>query len=363
MLNERESAFDKEVDKVVQQRRSVRHAMLQQTRQLLGLMRGNIQMAEAYFRHRIALDYLYQPRPDDIFVVSYPKSGTTLIQMMLYQMTTDGSMDFPHIDSVSPWFENFLHFGLEKFVEESPSPRIFKSHLRYRYMPRGVRSIYIARDLRDVVVSAFHHDRLVGGYDLDLVSFAESMLSGRTMFGSWFKHIESWWPHRNDPNVLFLRYEEVIADLAGAMRQVETFCNLPLDEATAARVLDRCSLPFMKQYTAKFDPRLRQFEATAPEFIRKGVAGDGCGALSPDQEERVVQRLADLARRLGCALDEPHHEIFFGNRVPTSTATGSRDGVSTSADGMSKSRDVVSPPLPAVHPPRGEEAPSRREPE
>ncbi len=42
-------------------------------------------------------------RPDDIFIVTYPRSGTTWMQMILYQLTTDGKMNFPHISKVCPW--------------------------------------------------------------------------------------------------------------------------------------------------------------------------------------------------------------------------------------------------------------------
>ena len=44
-------------------------------------------------------------REDDIYIVSYPKSGTTRMQMLLYQLTTDGNMDFDHIDDISPWLK------------------------------------------------------------------------------------------------------------------------------------------------------------------------------------------------------------------------------------------------------------------
>jgi hypothetical protein len=39
----------------------------------------------------------FVPRLDDIFIVTYPRSGTTWMQMILYQLTTDGALDFPHI--------------------------------------------------------------------------------------------------------------------------------------------------------------------------------------------------------------------------------------------------------------------------
>jgi hypothetical protein len=44
----------------------------------------------------------FVPRPDDIFIVTYPRSGTTWMQMILYQLTTDGDMTFAHIEQVCP---------------------------------------------------------------------------------------------------------------------------------------------------------------------------------------------------------------------------------------------------------------------
>jgi hypothetical protein len=292
-----------------------RIAVLHHGRRLAELLGGGMQMIEMYFAHKLAIHHYYRPRLDDIFVVSFPKSGTTLMQMMLYQMTTSGEMDFPHIDSVSPWFESFLYSGLDQFIEQVPSPRILKSHLFYEHLPRNARCIYIARDLRDVIVSASHRFRLAQGWtgDDDFKAFADRMLAGTTLFGSWFKHIESWWPHRNDRNVLFLRYEEVIADLPGTMNRVAAFCGLTVDEATAARVLERCSVPFMKRYNEKFDPRLRQLASGSMEFVRKGAAGEGRNRLTPAQEETAAKRLNALARKLGCDPGDPHHDLLLWN--------------------------------------------------
>jgi hypothetical protein len=280
----------------------------------LALLRGAVKLGriagriETEARHRISVHHLYRPRPDDIFVVSYPKSGTTLLQMMLYQLSTDGNLDFPHLAGVSPWFEDLLRYGFEDFVEALPSPRIFKSHLRYHRLPRGVRTIYLMRHFRDAAVSAYHHHCLVTGYEPPFAAFASDIIDGRVMFGSWFKHVQSWWPHRHDPNVLFLRFEEMIADLAGTARRVAAFWGLPLSTKAMARIVERCSLHFMKQHDAKFDPRLRQLSRFERTFIRKGVVGDGRNAFTPAQEELLADRLAALARELGCSPSDLDHD-------------------------------------------------------
>jgi hypothetical protein len=247
----------------------------------------------------LILRHFYRPRPDDIFLVTYPKSGTTLMQMMLYQMTTRGEMDFPHINSVVPWFESLNNFPSWQALDNAPSPRVFKTHLFYERVPGGAKLIYMARDPRDVAVSAYHHQRTVMRRSGEMEAFVDSFLADRMSFGSWFRHIESWWPHRNDPNVLFLRYEDAIADLEGTVRRVSRFCDIPLDEADLPRIVERCGFEFMKRYNAKFDPRM--LTAELGQFIRRGEAGEGGSVFTPEQNRRLAARMQSLAEKLGCS--------------------------------------------------------------
>ena len=48
----------------------------------------------------------FEERECDIFVVTYLKSGTTWMQVILHNLLTDGNMDFNHIYDVSPWPKN-----------------------------------------------------------------------------------------------------------------------------------------------------------------------------------------------------------------------------------------------------------------
>jgi hypothetical protein len=283
---------------------------------LLSLAEGFLEMLaggamEARDRLRITRgkSYLYRPRPDDIFVVSYPKSGTTLMQMMLHQLKTRGETDFPHITTVSPWFEMELIRNSPRSLEV-PSPRVFKSHLRYAALPRAGRVVYMLRDPRDVALSAYHHIGLMTGAEPNFEAFMRDFLLGRSAFRSWFRHIASWWPHRNDPNVLFLRFEEVIADLEGTARRVAAFCGIEVSEEDLPRIVEHCGIEFMKNHQEKFDPRTRKASAASTQFIRQGKAGAGREALPQGQREILAKKLADLERRLGVRAQEPLSGLF-----------------------------------------------------
>src|SRR5580704_1087962 len=66
----------------------------------------------------------FVPRPDDVYLASYARSGTTWLQMIVYQLTTNGNMDFAHITQPIPYFERALAQGRD--LNRLPSPRIFK---------------------------------------------------------------------------------------------------------------------------------------------------------------------------------------------------------------------------------------------
>src|SRR5918912_2778588 len=125
-------------------------------------------------------------RPDDIFIASYPRSGTTLLQMMLYQLTTDGNMDFRHISHIIPHFERFIYGG--KNIAALPCPRIFKTHLQYRWKPLGpCKFIYVARNGKDVAVSYYHFHVSHRGFRGTFAQFLKLFLKGKILYGSWFK--------------------------------------------------------------------------------------------------------------------------------------------------------------------------------
>lgn len=235
----------------------------------------------------------FVPRPDDIFIVSYPRSGTTWLQMILHQLHSDGSMDFKHISQVIPFFERIVLNGGPD-PQTLKSPRIFKSHLPYRGMrsngpvsvPKGCRYIYIARDGRDVAVSYYHFHTSHLGLREPFERFFERFVRGNVQYGSWFRHVAGWWTHRNDANVLFLTYEELVRDLPAAVRRIADFCGLQISAAEYPRILARCSFGYMKQHEDRFDHLTEVMWAAGYRpnvFLRAGRAGTGRRELTSEQ--------------------------------------------------------------------------------
>jgi len=235
------------------------------------------------------LDYI--PRPEDIFIVSYPRSGTTWMQMILYQLSTDGNMDFMHISEVCPWFDRMLLFNIMNGddLEKLPSPRIFKSHLPYKWIPRGpCKYIYIARDGKDVAVSYFHfyqsHLNFKGNFS---EFFDQYFMRGKVQYGSWFKHVSEWKKHEKDPDVLVLQYEDLVNDLQSTLTRIIEFCEFDVPKERMPEIMERSSFAFMKKYENKFDhisAIIWEKGYKQHSFIRKGKSGSGREYFTNEQK-------------------------------------------------------------------------------
>ena len=234
----------------------------------------------------------FTPRPDDVFITTYSRSGSTWMQMILYQLTTDGNMDIKHINQFSPWFERFLSRSLISLEELDgrPSPRIFKTHLSYKWAPKGkCKYIYVTRDGRDVAVSLYHFYMSHLGYQGTFEDFFRSrFLPGKVQYGTWFKHVSEWEKNRDGLDILYLRFEDMVGDLEGSVRKIIDFCGFEVGEERIPGILEKCGFEFMKKHEGKFDHlqgMLWERGHGAGSFIRKGKAGEGKLVFSAEQEE------------------------------------------------------------------------------
>ena len=261
----------------------------------------------------------FRVRADDIFIVSYPRSGTTVMQMILHTLMADGADDFEHIDAVVPWFEWGTNQG--KSYADLPSPRLFKSHLPYFWIPKGpCRYIYVMRDGRDVAISNYYLYQRFNGYRGTFDAFYTRFLRGRLANGSWFRHLRGWQRAGNHGagnhrTILYVAYEDLMTDRAAEIERIAHFCGIELDAAKRNRVLELSSFAYMKAHEARFDfARLVEPPAARAAFMRAGQSGGWPNQLTAQQARAFAAALAK--NHLSVSPDEDGHSCPDTHSIP-----------------------------------------------
>ncbi|KAG3290776.1 sulfotransferase family 4A member 1 [Ictidomys tridecemlineatus] len=187
-------------------------------------------------------------RPSDVWIVTYPKSGTSLLQEVVYLVSQGADPDeigLMNIDEQLPVLE-YPQPGLD-IIKELTSPRLIKSHLPYRFLPSDLHNgdskvIYMARNPKDLVVSyyQFHRSLRTMSYRGTFQEFCRRFMNDKLGYGSWFEHVQEFWEHRMDANVLFLKYEDMHRDLVTMVEQLARFLGVSCDKAQLESLSEHC---------------------------------------------------------------------------------------------------------------------------
>ena len=260
---------------------------LDNTRRIANFLRGRMEL---------------EVRPSDVFISSYPRSGTTLTQWILYLLTHEEQPDPTHLTKVSPWFERSLAIGelTAADLAQFPSPRVFKSHLPREWLPDGARYIYVERDGLDVLVSYFHFYQAYLGFEGTLDDFYHRFMDGRVQYGSWFEHVAGWRERASNPDVLIVRYEDLLHERKATIERLIEFLGWDCDERLVDRAVIESSFDAMKRRESVFDHAtalLLERGVSPQSFLRSGASGRGADELSATQAREIRERCSK-GRRL-----------------------------------------------------------------
>lgn len=237
----------------------------------------------------------WEIRDSDVFVITYPKSGTIWLQQILSLIEVNGDVTATNDLLTSqriPWIELI---GNEKEFVSAPSPRIRVTHLQYQFMPLGIKKkkgkvIYVARNPKDVLVSYYHFHKYATMLETpkDFDEFFEKFLKGNVYGNCWFEHIKTWYSHREDMNFLYITYEEMIKDLWSVVERISLFLGKNLTPQQINMVVEHSTFKNMKENPQAnyqlISSNLLNHQHGA--FLRKGTIGDWKNYFTVAQNER-----------------------------------------------------------------------------
>lgn len=201
----------------------------------------------------------YKLRPSDVVVLTFPKTGTTMLQQVCEVLRTNGDMNFSEITEVQPWLDNAWDCGQELDADHRAAPRVFKSHQLLSAINPGAKYVTIVRDPEKTFNSYFSFMLEKGMPDFlkyaDLNEYAKAgHFEGNNIGGSnvWAYYLELW-EALTLPNVLVLSYEEMVRNPRPQIRRIANFIGIKYDEDLLNLTERMSSMEFMKKCESQFD--------------------------------------------------------------------------------------------------------------
>ena len=243
--------------------------------------------------------------PDDIFIVSYPKSGNTWTRFLIGNLVYEDGVDFSNINRRVPDPEALS----KRFLKRVPRPRILKTHQPFD--PRYERVICIVRDPRDVVLSEYHFDikRGVVEEGFQIERYVTRFVAGASNheYGSWGENVGSWVAARQNSkkfqcgNFILLRYEDMIDGPKAELSRVARFLRIDATPERLVRAVERSSAEQMRRLEKAQGHLWSSTRKTRQDkpFVRAARAGNWTTELPPTCIGEIESAWGPLMKELG----------------------------------------------------------------
>jgi hypothetical protein len=259
----------------------------------------------------------YQPKKGDVFICSFPKSGTNWGMQIAYQIANRGKGEYEHIHDVVAWpdaTKNGIAVPLDHEManRSATGMRVIKTHAVAKDVPYSAAAKYvcIVRDPKDAIVSAHHFFKDVEfGYLIPSVPvWVRLVLESEGV--NWVNFAHGYWEWRNRPNVLFLTFEEMKNDLEGSVQRIAELMGVTLTESEFEQVCYLSSYKYMKTIDDKFYPgRVAPLASPKGSMIRSGKKDIAGEMLSPEQQKRIDEH--NLAQLHALGSDFPYQKLYM----------------------------------------------------
>jgi 8-oxo-dGTP pyrophosphatase MutT (NUDIX family) len=254
-------------------------------------------------------------RDGDIVISTRSKSGTTWMQMICALLVFQ-TPEFPvPLSQLSPWLDWTITPRREVVarLEAQEHRRIIKTHtpLDGVVLDRRATYIVVARDPLDMAVSLYHQsaninrDRSPADSRPPLPPLHEWLLSWIGWEGSPLEQMDSlpgvmWhlsdvWARRDQPNIVLVHYDDLLADLEGEMRGMAERLGIVVAEAQWSELVHAAEFAQMRTQANQAVAAPSGVLKDPSRFFRRGTSGEGREVLTAEEVARYRARVDGMA--------------------------------------------------------------------
>ncbi|KAD6119744.1 hypothetical protein E3N88_11015 [Mikania micrantha] len=268
----------------------------------------------------------FMAQSSDVFICSYPKTGTTWLKALAFAIITREKFD----ESSSPLLTTlphdcvpYLEKDLKKIEENRNNSKHFplvSTHLPYTALPRSIVSsnckiVYIYRNIKDVIVSYYHFVTKLSNTRVVDAPFEEAFnefYRGISWCGPYWDHILGYWQasHDDGHKILFLKYEDMKKDIASNVKRLAEFIGYPFsNEEENAGVIDNiiklCSFENLRNLEVNKSGYHRPDDPYRVEnqlYFRKAKDGDWKEYFTDEMIEKIDKLMDEKLSGTGLVL-------------------------------------------------------------
>lgn len=253
-------------------------------------------------------------REDDVWIITFPKCGTTWTQEMVWLIDHDLDFETARATNVldrsvflelSAVAQEVVGVDTVEIIDKLPGRRHIKSHLPLAMLPKQLWSVkpkivYCTRNALDVAVSYMHHYHSMHGFKGSNDTFLKGLLEDKVLWCPQVQHTLDFYKYKQltsfggfekSENFIFIHYEEMHKNLMNVLKRICKFFDKTFTDEQLAPLIEHLSFESMKANPrtnhAELVKRLTEFhEKPKFQFMRKGKVG----TYKEELEENYIQR-------------------------------------------------------------------------
>ena len=241
----------------------------------------------------------FVPRKGDIFIATYPKSGTTWVSYIVNQLLDEPQGHTEKIVDAVPWLQDC---DINQ-VLEMKSPRVIKTHDLWRWVPKSdmLKFIFCYRNPKDVCCSYYHHINYFSNdyqYSVPFSQYFDDVFTtyNGAEYGSYFEFHKEWFEQLGNPQILFINYEDMVENLVREVKKIAQFLKVEICASKLETIVSSSTFKSMSQ-NKYCDYSWDRGAGKNGKFLRKGKVGSWRDEMTQDQsflvEKMAKEKLED----------------------------------------------------------------------